>query len=136
MRQLGQRLKLLANQQTGGDSLVEMLVGCLQERSGLKLMEELPRFITMDNHEAVKIDDLEKTLDSLSMVKPKLTMGAKMITGPFFFFFLISTFSFGKNNQDSAKDPEFREMAIMISLPELNLAFFSDARTVTSTDDV
>ena len=34
------------------------------------------------------------------------TMGDKMITGPAFF---ISTFNFGKNNQDPAKDPEFQK---------------------------
>ena len=31
------------------------------------------RFITVDKHEAVTVGDLEKTLDSLSVVKPKMT---------------------------------------------------------------
>ena len=51
-------LLLLTNQQTGGDSLGEMLVDGLQERSRLK-MEELRRF-TVDNQEAANIGDLEK----------------------------------------------------------------------------
>ena len=46
-------LKLLANQQLGGDRLVEVLVEDLQERSRLKMMDELRRFIMEDNHEAV-----------------------------------------------------------------------------------
>ena len=53
-------LKLLANQQTGGDSLVDTLSGGLQEKSRLKMMEELRRFFKVDDHEAVKIGDLEK----------------------------------------------------------------------------
>ena len=58
-------LKLLANHETGSNSLVEVLVVGLQERSRLKMMEE--------HHEASKIGDLEKNLESLSVVKPKFT---------------------------------------------------------------
>ena len=65
-------LELLANQQPGGDSLAEALVGCLQERRRLKMMDELRRFIMVDNHEADKTGDLEKALESLSVVEPKL----------------------------------------------------------------
>ena len=36
-------------------------------------MEGLRNFITMDNHEAVKIGDLEKAPESLPVVKPKFT---------------------------------------------------------------
>ena len=46
-------LKLLASQQLGGDSLVQVLVLDLQERSRLKMTEELGRFIMVHNHEAV-----------------------------------------------------------------------------------
>ena len=38
-------LELFANQQTGGDSLVEMLVVGLQERGSLKMLR---RFMTVD----------------------------------------------------------------------------------------
>ena len=55
-------LTLLANQQTGGDSPAEVLVEGLQGRSRLKMMEELRRFITVDNHEAKTIGDLARTL--------------------------------------------------------------------------
>ena len=37
------------------------------------MMEELRKFTTMDNHEAVQIGDPEKTQESLPEVKPKLT---------------------------------------------------------------
>ena len=47
-------LELLANQQ-GGDSPVGLLVEGLQERSRLKMTEELRGFITVDNHEAVNM---------------------------------------------------------------------------------
>ena len=56
--------KLQANQQEGGDSLVELVVGGLQERSRCKMMEELRKFISMDIHEAVKIEALEKAQES------------------------------------------------------------------------
>ena len=52
-------LQLLANQQTGGDSTVDVPVEGFQERSRLKMMEELRRLITVDN-QAVKIGDMEK----------------------------------------------------------------------------
>ena len=54
-------LKLFANQQLGSDSLVEVLVEGLQARNRLKMMDALGRFITVDNHEAVNIGDLERT---------------------------------------------------------------------------
>ena len=66
-------VKLLANQQQGCDNLVEMLVGGLQERSRLKMIEVLRKFISVDNHEAVEIGDLEKTQESRLVLKPKFT---------------------------------------------------------------
>ena len=66
-------LKFLANQQLGGDSPVEVLVESLQERSRLKMTQELRRFIMVDCHEAVKIGDLVKNLESRSVVEPKCT---------------------------------------------------------------
>ena len=56
-------LKLPANQLRGGDSLVQVVVEGLQERSRLKMTEELRRFIMVDNH-GVKVGDLEKTFGS------------------------------------------------------------------------
>ena len=52
---------------------MEVLVESLQEQSTLKMMEGLRRFIMVDNHEAAKIGDLEETMESLSVVKPKFT---------------------------------------------------------------
>ena len=52
-------LKLLANQPTGGDSVVDTIFG-LQEQSRLKI-DELRRFTEVDNHEAVKIGDPRRT---------------------------------------------------------------------------
>ena len=45
----------------------------LQERSKLKMREELKRFITVDNHGAMKISDLERTLASLLLVEAKFS---------------------------------------------------------------
>ena len=61
-------------------------------------------------------------------------MGAKMITDRRFLFRPPIPVKITRILQ---KTPEFREMAMMIFLSELILAFFLfDARTVTSTDDV
>ena len=65
-------LKLLANQHQDGDGPVKVLVWGFQERSQLKMMEELRKFITMDNQEAVKIGDLEKRQALRPVVKPKV----------------------------------------------------------------
>ena len=65
-------LKLLANQHDG-DSLVKVLVTGLQQRSRLKVIAELRKFITMDSRQAVKTGDLEKTQESLPVVKPQFT---------------------------------------------------------------
>ena len=47
-------LKFLANQQLRGDRPVQVLLEGLQERSRSKIVHEPRRFITVDNHEAVK----------------------------------------------------------------------------------
>ena len=62
-------LKLLANQPTGGDSVVDTIFG-LQEQSRLKIVDELRRFTEVDNHEAVKIGDPEKNSDVIKVVGP------------------------------------------------------------------
>ena len=50
--------KLPANQKKTGDSRVNMVVQNLPEKSRLKTMDGLRRFIMVDNHEAVKFGDL------------------------------------------------------------------------------
>ena len=52
---------------------MEVLVESLQERSRLKMTQELRRFIMVDYHGAVKIGDLVKNLESRSVVEPKFT---------------------------------------------------------------
>ena len=37
------------------------------------MMDELPRLIVVDNHHAVQVGDLERTLESLPVVEPKFT---------------------------------------------------------------
>ena len=66
-------LKLLANHQLGGDSLVEVLVEGLQERSRLKMMGDLRKSSRLDNHEAETSGDLERTMVSLPAVEPKFS---------------------------------------------------------------
>ena len=36
-------------------------------------MDELRRLVVVDNHDAVQVGDLEKTLEALSVVEPKFT---------------------------------------------------------------
>ena len=55
------------------DGLVKVLVRGFQERSRLKMMEELRKFITTENQEAVKIGDLEKTQGSRPVLKHKFS---------------------------------------------------------------
>ena len=64
-------LKLLAKQYHDGDSPVRVLVESLQERSRLQMMEELRKFIMMDNHEAVRIGEVDNAQESRQVVKPK-----------------------------------------------------------------
>ena len=39
------------------------------------MTEELGRFLMVDNHKAVQVGDLEKTLESLSVVEPTFHRG-------------------------------------------------------------
>ena len=66
-------LKLLAKQQMGGESLMQVLVAGLQEQSRFNRMDELRRFIKVDNHEGVKIGDSEKHSVALHVVEPKVS---------------------------------------------------------------
>ena len=63
-------LKLLANQQK--DSPVNMVLQCFQEKSRLRIMDGLRRFIMVDNREAVKLDS-EKNMEWRPVVTPKFT---------------------------------------------------------------
>ena len=69
-RQLDQR-----NQALGEPADGKALVEGFQERSRLKMMEVLRRFIAVDNQEVAKLRDLEKTLESLSVVESNITLG-------------------------------------------------------------
>ena len=40
----------------------------------MKMVEESRRFIATDNHEAIKIGDLERARESLPVVKPNFTL--------------------------------------------------------------
>ena len=73
VRQLDQCAQALGNQQKDGDSPVNMVVQGFLEKSRLKTRDELRRFITVDNHEAVKVGDLERSMESRPVVKLKFT---------------------------------------------------------------
>ena len=67
-------LKLLANEQTGGDSLVDMIFeGLMEQHSKIKITNGPRRFTEVDNHEAVKIGDQEENSAATKVVclKPK-----------------------------------------------------------------
>ena len=66
-------LKLLAKQQEDGDSPVKMVVQGLQGKFGSEKMDGLRKCIAVDNHEAVKVGDVEKNMESKEVVKPKFT---------------------------------------------------------------
>ena len=63
--------KVLANLQTGGNHLVDTIFEGLQEQNRLKITSEPRRFTEEDNHEAVKIGDLEKNSEAIEVVKSK-----------------------------------------------------------------
>ena len=71
---LSDALKPLANQQKDGDSSVNMVVQRLPERSWLNMMDWLRSFIMVASHEEVKVDDLEKNMESRPVEKPKFTI--------------------------------------------------------------
>ena len=58
-------LKLLANQQQDGDSPIQSIVIGLLEKSRLRIMDGLRKFVS-------KIVDLEKHTQSKKVVKPKI----------------------------------------------------------------
>ena len=64
VRQPDQCAQLLVDQQKDGDSPVKMVVQGLQERSRLKIMYGLRRFIMVDNHESDRVGDFERNMES------------------------------------------------------------------------
>ena len=66
-------LKHSAHQQKDCDSPVKTVLQGLQERSRLKMMDGLTRFMMVDNFETVKVGDLDKNMESKKVVKPKFT---------------------------------------------------------------
>ena len=63
----------LAHLQAGGHNLVDAIFEVLHEHGRLETTNELRRFIEKDSREAVNNCDLEKTLESLLVVKHTLT---------------------------------------------------------------
>ena len=59
-------LELLAKLLAGGDNLVDALFEGLQVRSRLKITSEPRKFIEVDNHEPVKIGELEKNMEAIN----------------------------------------------------------------------
>ena len=82
-------LKLLANQPTGGDSVVDTIFG-LQEQSRLKIVDELRRFTEVDSHEAVKIGDPEKNSEAIKVVGPNFDRENISRGGPNWHFVEVS----------------------------------------------
>ena len=69
---LTRSLNLLAGLQTGGEGVVDTIFeDFLQEQSRLKTTKEQRRFIDLDNHDAVKIGDMEKISKAIKVVKAK-----------------------------------------------------------------
>ena len=54
----------------------------LQEQSRLKISNELWRFIEVDNREAVEIGDLEKNLEAIKVVQPKINVEEQLSQRP------------------------------------------------------
>ena len=66
-------LKLLAKQQTDGDSPIQSIVTGLQERSRKGIMDGLRSFFVMDNHCALDVGHLRKGLRPFQVQKPKFS---------------------------------------------------------------
>ena len=76
-------LKMLAKQQTGGDSpRGQDLRRFCQEQSRMKLTNELRRFIEVDKNEAVKIGDLEKNSEAIKVVRSSSTWRFSSMRSP------------------------------------------------------
>ena len=61
----------LATMQAGGDNMVDTIFEGLQDQSSLKITSGQKRVIELDNHDAVKIGDLERNTEVLKAVRLK-----------------------------------------------------------------
>ena len=66
-------LKLLANQKTDGDSPIQSIVTGLQERSRKGIMDGLRSFVETDNHSAVDVVHLRRSLRPFYVQKPNVS---------------------------------------------------------------
>ena len=62
---------LPAKLQKGGDNLVDTILEGCHGQSRLTITNELCRFIDVENHEAVKIGELEPHSEAIDVVRPK-----------------------------------------------------------------
>ena len=60
----------VAGESADGDSLVDTIIEGVQEQSRLNVTNDLRRFTEVDDHEAVKIGDLENS-EAIKVAKPK-----------------------------------------------------------------
>ena len=63
-------LKLLANQETDGDSPIQSIVTGLHERSRKGIMDGLRSFVEKDNHSAVDVGHLRRGVRPFHVQKP------------------------------------------------------------------
>ena len=66
-------LKLLANQQTDGDTPIPSIVTVLQERSRQGIMDGLRSIIEMDNHSAMDVGHLRRSVRLFKVQRPKFS---------------------------------------------------------------
>ena len=74
-------LRLLANHQKDGDNPVNMDVQGFLKKSRFKIVDGLRRRIMVDNHEAVRVGDLGKNMESGKVVKPKYRLSGSSESG-------------------------------------------------------
>ena len=68
-------LKLLANQQEGGDGLLQNIVTNMAEGSRKDLTDGLRDFIRVDNHRALDVGELHRGTETFKGRKPKVPEG-------------------------------------------------------------
>ena len=73
-------LKLLANQQEGGDGLIQNIVTNLCEESRKGLTNGLREFIKIDNHRALEVRHLSEGLGTFKVRRPKGSEGFPEVT--------------------------------------------------------
>ena len=68
-------IRVLANQQTDGDSPIQSIATGLHERSGKGIMDGLRSFIEIDTHSAVDDVNLHRGMKPFSVQKPNFSEG-------------------------------------------------------------